>query len=433
MLKLFSDPDEAIGTGPKVPTKELSVSDYEDFLKEDEKPETIPLKDEKEIPAKPEEKPEDEESEETPEEEEKDELDELEEELAPPTEEQLEELITPVRRKEILKKYPTFFKDFPYMEKAYYRDQQFTQLLGTVEDAKEAVQARDALRNFEGQLMRGTTEDILKAVKTENPQAFYKIADDYLTTLGRVDEKAYYHVLGNVAKHTIVSMVTEARRLGVGEGQRGQALQDAAHILNQFIFGSSEFSPPTSLVPKENPQISEKEKEIQQREQQFTRTQFENSRNTLNTRINNVIRSTITENIDPNKSMTDYVRKSAEKEAFEMLESLFEKDQRFATLKDKLWEKVFESNFSPEALDKVYSAYKAKSRTLLPEVLKRARNNAYRGMGRRVREDKEEQTTDKGGPIKGGTPRTQNKSVGKTTDPKAIPRGMTSLEFLNSD
>lgn len=54
-----------------------------------------------------------------------DELKELEEELEGPKEEDLE-LTTPVRRKEILKKYPTLFKDFPYLEKAYYREQQFT-------------------------------------------------------------------------------------------------------------------------------------------------------------------------------------------------------------------------------------------------------------------------------------------------------------------
>ena len=37
--------------------------------------------------------------------------------------------MTPVRRKEILAKYPKLFKDFPYLEKAYYREQQFTEVL----------------------------------------------------------------------------------------------------------------------------------------------------------------------------------------------------------------------------------------------------------------------------------------------------------------
>ena len=48
-----------------------------------------------------------------------DELKDIEEELKGPKEEDLE-LTTPVRRREILAKYPKLFKDFPYLEKAYY-------------------------------------------------------------------------------------------------------------------------------------------------------------------------------------------------------------------------------------------------------------------------------------------------------------------------
>ena len=100
-----------------------------DFLgaDDDKEPETIDLKTEK--PIKETEKagddtpPESDDDEDTnkddkddDEDEEVDELDELEEELEGPTDEQLE-LVTPVRRQEILKKYPKLFKDFPYLEK----------------------------------------------------------------------------------------------------------------------------------------------------------------------------------------------------------------------------------------------------------------------------------------------------------------------------
>ena len=71
------------------------------------------------------------------EDEEEDELADLEEELDGPDEEKLE-LTTPVRRKEILTKYPNLFKDFPYLEKAYYREQQFTEIYPTIDDARAA-------------------------------------------------------------------------------------------------------------------------------------------------------------------------------------------------------------------------------------------------------------------------------------------------------
>ena len=62
-------------------------------------------------------------------------LKEIEEELEGPKEEDLE-LTDSSSRKEILAKYPKLFKDFPYLEKAYYREQQFTEVFPTIQDAR---------------------------------------------------------------------------------------------------------------------------------------------------------------------------------------------------------------------------------------------------------------------------------------------------------
>lgn len=408
---------------------ELTREDMIEFLNADEEtPEVIPLED-KTPPKAPKGKEEEEEEETPPEKEEgeeEDELAEIEDELEPPSEEQLE-LVTPVRRREILKKYPQLFKDFPYLEKAYYREQQFTELLPTIEDAKTAVEAKQILDKFEGEIMGGSTETVLKAVKEENPTSFYRIVDDYLPTLARVDEKAYFHVLGNVTKHTIVAMVQEAK------AQNNEALQNAAQILNQFVFGSSNFSPPTKLSQEQRPEDKGKEQQITAREQQFVRQQFDFARGDLNTRVNNVLKNTIEANIDPKKSMTDYVRKTASRDAMEQLEGLMARDSRFRALTDKLWEKAFEEGFTKEATDRIRSAFVSKAKTLLPSVIKKARIDALKGMGKRVKEDSEEETPNKG-PVAGGRPRSQGeRPSGKVTKPGEIPKGMTTLEFLNSD
>lgn len=352
-----------------------------------------------------------------------DELLEIEQELEPPTEEQLE-LVTPVRRREILAKYPQLFKDFPYLEKAYYREQQFTELLPTIDDARAAVEAKNVLDRFETDIMSGNTETLLKAVKSESPKGFNKIVDDYLPALARVDEQAYFHVLANVTKHTIVGMVREAR------ASKNEALQSAAQILNQFVFGTTEFKPPTNLS-KDEPQNEAKDNEIQRREQHFVRQQFESSREDLNTRINNTLKNTIDANIDPKKSMTDYVRKNASREAIEMLESVLSRDARFIALKDKLWESAFSSNFSRESVERIKSAYLSRAKTLLPTVIKKARIDALKGLGKRVSEE-EEQTPNKG-PIPVGRPRSQETKGGKITNAKDIPHSMRTIDFLNQE
>lgn len=347
-----------------------------------------------------------------------DDLLELEQELEGPGEEELE-LVTPVRRKEILSKYPQLFKDFPYLEKAYYREQKFTELLPTIDDAKAAVEAKQTLDRMEADVMGGNTELILRAVREQNPQGFAKIIDNYLPTLARVDEKAYFHVLGNITKHTIVAMVREGRKSG------NEALQSAAQVVNQFVFGTSEFQPPQNLSKPE--QENGKEQEITEREQRFVRQQFDTAREDLNTRVNNTLKNTIDANIDPKKSMTDYVRKNASREAMEMLDTVLSKDARFIALKDKLWESAFNSNFSRESVERIKSAYLSRAKTLLPTVIKKARIDALKGLGKRVDDEERVDRT----PVTPGRPRST--SSGKITKAGDIPQGMRSIDFLMQD
>lgn len=304
---------------------------------------------------------------------------ELEQELEEPTEEQLE-LVTPVRRADILQKYPKLFKDFPYLEKAYYREQQFTELLPTIEDAKTAVEKSNVLDKFEADLIKGNTETVLKSVKAADENSWNKIVDDYLPALSRIDTQAYHHVIGNVIKHTIISMVNEAKT------SENETLQAAAHILNQFVFGTSDFKAPTRLSSNDKPEKTEDNK-ISERERQFTQKQFESSRDDLNSRVNSVLKSTIDANIDPKESMSPYVKKNASREAMESLTDAINKDSRFKVLLDKLWENAFKNDFRKDSVDRIKSAYLSKAKTLLPAVIKRSRNEALKGIGKRVKEE----------------------------------------------
>jgi len=380
-----------------------------------EKPETLDISDVKE--------PKDDDDEDEKDEE-VDELKELEDELKPPTEEDLLEIVSPARRKEILAKYPKLFKDFPYLEKAYYRDQQFTEILPTVQDARLAVEKARILDNTEREVMDGNITSILRAARSESQEAFNKIADNYLPALRAVDQQAYYHVLGNVVKDTIITMAREGKNLG----DNGAPLLAAANILNQFVFGSQTFTPPQQLARQVNPNEQAREQQLNQQEQQRFYQQFETVKDELQTKADNVLKSTIDGHIDPNGTMSDYVKSHATKEAFENLEVLISKDTRFRSLLDKLWEKAFQSNFDKETTAKIKSAYLSKAKTLLPSVIKKARNDALRGRAARVEKDeplipRRNPTEQSAAPSKGG-------KIRKASD---IPRGMSTLDVLMKD
>jgi len=382
---------------------------------DDNEPETIELPDDKKKTKELEDE------EEQPEE--IDELKEIEEELEEPSEEQLE-LVTPSSKRDILAKYPKIFKDFPYLEKAYYREQQYTEVFPNPADAKKAAADSETLGYVETDLMNGNTEQLLKAAKNENPKAFNKIVDNYLEVLGKVDEKARDHVIGNVIKQTIVFMAREAQT----QGESGTPLLEAANILNQFVFGSSKFTHPTKLS-KDEPDT--KDDTVNREKEQWETERFETARDDLGTRVNNSIQSTIEQHIDPKSSMSDYVKRTAVKEALDSVSNLIDKDPRFKVIINKLWDNARHNRYNKESTDKIRSAFLSKAKTLLPTVIKSARNEALKGMGKRVHDDdnepEEKESSNK--KEKSTTPKTHERGQKQGK----VPKGMTSLEYLMQD
>lgn len=328
------------------------------------------------------------------------------------------ELVTPVKRKDILKKYPELFKDFPYLEKAMYREQQYTELLPTLDDARELVDKVKGYENFESSLLSGSTEEILKTVRDTDKQAFNSIVDNYLPTLAKVDQQAYYHVAGNIIKNTIVAMVREGTNLN------NDKLKEAAVLINQFVFGSSDFQAPTDYGPKK--QDNGESEKLQTERQEFIRERFESVRDDLHSKTQNSIKATIAAHIDPKGMMTDYVKKTATKDALEQVESLIQDDTRFKNLLDKLWEKAFTNKFNKASIDAIRSAYLNKAKTLLPSAIQQSRNTALKGLGKRVTEDREEPT--RKGPVTVGRA-TANTSGSKTE----IKKGEKTLDYFMRD
>src|SRR3972149_3894610 len=349
----------------------------------------------------------------TSEEEEEEKVTEPEEEVKIEEVEPEPEIITHARRKEILAKYPTIFKDFPFLEKSYFREQKYAELLPTLDDAREAVERSETLKKFEGDLLNGNSESVLQSVLAQDKESFAKIVDNYLPTLARVDSNAYYHVIGNVIKNTIVAMAQESQRL------QNEQLKDAAILLNQFIFGNSQFTPPTTFG---KPGSSEPN-ELQQERAKFNQERFEAARGDLSTRVTNLIKSTIDTNIDPKELMSSYIKKNAVRDCFEEVDKVLADDKRFRSIMDRLWKQASESNYSQGSIEKIRSAWLSAAKTVLPQLIQKSRNDALKGLGKRTTTVEDEE-----GPRKG--PITPGRATTPRSSPKEIPKGMKTLDFL---
>lgn len=418
---LTLDPEDAIlGSGDTgEPGEELSTQELVDFLKDDEEEETeiLDLKEKKAPKKEPEE---DEESEED--EEEKSLEDEIEEELDEEDAESDDDpIITPPSRREILTKYPNLYKDFPHLEKAFYREQKYTEIYPTIKHAEAASEKARVWDNLENDLGQGNLSGILNAVATTDKNAFYKMVDEILPTISSIDKDAGTHIYSGIAKE-IYEMMVQA---GSKEGQ--EPLRVAAQLMHQFLFGAKDFEQHKPLAKKI--EKDPREDAITKREQQFVRQQFELARDEIGTKINNTLKGTIERNIDPKDSMNDYVKEKAVEDVFKDVQDAIRTDKRFQTIMTRLWDRAVKEQFSNESKQAIRSAILGKAKQLLPSAIQKGRKKAFGGVVKKTADGQKPVKTD----LK---VRSSATSIsGKTDREKArsIPKNMSTKDFLLSD
>jgi hypothetical protein len=289
----------------------------------------------------------------------------------------------PPRKKEILKEYPELFKKFPFLEKMMYRDREITELFGSFDDAKEIAEKSESFNNFESQLLSGNTEEILRSVRDVDEKAFNIIVDDYLPTLAKVDKDAYFHVVGNLNKRLIMEMVQEAN------DTNNDDLKQAALLVNQFVFGTAKFTAPTLRVEKKD---STEQNEVEQERLSLTRERFETARDDLQSQVDNTLRATISDYIDPKGNMSSYVKKNAVADAMRILTSSIASDDSVPKNLDRLWRSAFDSKFSKDSLSKIKSFYLSKAKGNLKNAILKARAEALKDAS--PRDNNREKETD---------------------------------------
>ena len=281
------------------------------------------------------------------------------------------EIDAPPRKKEILKEYPDVFKKFPFLEKMLYRDKQYTELFGSFDDAKEIAEKAEIFNEFESELLSGNTERILREVKETDDKAFNLIVDDYLSTLAKVDKDAYWHVTGNLNKRLIMEMIQEANSTD------NEDLKQAALLVNQFVFGTAKFTPPTRIIEKSE-ETDNVKREIENERLSFVRERFESTRDEMQMRVDNKLRATISEYIDPKNAMSSYVKKNAVNDAMKYLGEALAGDESITNNLDRLWRSSFDSKFSMDSQRKIESYYLSKAKSNLKQAILKARAEALK-------------------------------------------------------
>ena len=336
----------------------------------DDKPEDI--KSTKEEPNEDDETP-DEESEDTDEQDDEDEeeseKEDGEDEEEEESEEETKEYSSVPAISDIKKKFPEFFKQFPEVRAAIFRDQKFSEVFATPKEASIAANQAATLIEMETDLMSGNSEKLFAAVKKANTESYSKLVSNLLPTLEKSDKDLYMKLAAVPLKKAIRAAIIEGRR------KEDKNLEYGAMHLHKFLFDSDDVN-----------EKAEFEQEIAKKTQ--AEMDFEKRLAQLDSRDLNTFKTSVDEEYlgkvqaifdkDIDDSLSAKMRSWMYNDLLKEVNTQLENDQRYMNQMRQLWLQAKNSGNNSVFKAKIVNTALARANQIIPGIKLKLKKEALK-------------------------------------------------------
>jgi hypothetical protein len=270
----------------------------------------------------------------------------------------------------IKKEYPELFKKFPGLKQAFFREQEFTKLFPTIEDAKAAVGASEVYQEMRMAVITGNAEEFLGQLKTSNAEALENFAGNFLPDLRKVDKQLFIDVTSPIIKNLLRSVLVD------GADAKDENIVAAAKVVHHAIFGGKyddigdEVKPMgRQRAPADDPDRMQLSKE----KQEFYQTKF----NTLRTEIWNDIEASINKDIekglDPTNSIRPGLRKLITEKIFSEVTKKIAGDEQHMQRMNELWRREAANGYSGKLKESIRTTYLSRAKAIIPPIRQKVR------------------------------------------------------------
>lgn len=335
-----------------------------------------------------------------------------------------ENLEIPVAVKDIKAKYPDFFKTFPEVRGAIFRDQQYGALFANPKEAEEVVSKAETFDAIEADLLgKGDASEILTSVHKSNPKSFAKLAVGLMPVIQSLDKDTY----ANVAAIPIKQLLRSAHNEGKGSDGKLTDLGKAALWIHNYFFGKdSRLEDPVTGEIKQTEEKSESEKRAEQKLAEIDRREFTAFKSDIDNTYVNRITKEIRTVLDKDDRLSEFVKRTIVKEGLAEIKSQLEADQRYQKTMSSLSAQARRAGYTSEFKSRILSVALARAKSLAPSI--RAKLVAE-ALGNSKQKEK-----DKGGEKKelNLKPRTERREREEKPSREQRPKPKTDLDILNS-
>ena len=261
----------------------------------------------------------------------------------------------------IKKEFPELFKKFPQLEHMYFREKEYTEIFPSISDAKEAVEASEALRSFRDDLFTGNGDKFTEALKQAGE--LDKFSRNFLTNLQKSDKDTYWNTITPTLQNLVTGFFRE------GKTRNDANLIASAENLSIYLFGTAEVAQGSKNVIKDEPK---EDKRVTDKLADIERSQY----NTFRISALEGIATGRLALVDLKSSgLTKTMQELISDKILTEVDNLIQKDPTHMKYVNGLWEKA-KGNYTGEIKSKIISAYLERAKSLVPSIRRRLLSEA---------------------------------------------------------
>jgi hypothetical protein len=334
--------------------------------------------------------------------------------------------------KDLTKAYPDIFKKFPTLRDMYFREQAYSQVFPSLDDAKEAASNNEVLTTMRDSLFSGDIGKVLTAVKDSDPKAMDSIAGNIMKQIYDISPDLHWKAATPLLENVIRSFYKDGKKNG------NENMMNAAEHLSNYLFGDD-----TGAVAKGEKtfvKTVEKNTEVEDERKKFNQEKDTSFRIGIVDEIGKGLKSLVLSTdkngnlrLDPDGVFSKFIKDTITDKVMNEVDRLMTDDKTHMAYMNSLWEKARKAGHTGDWNARLKDAYLARAKSLVPQVRAKFVSEAL-GTTSEVNKRRAEKSEKNGSRKESSGGRASGGSNGLAHSSKDIDWSSTSdLDFLNDN